>query len=97
MSTPGPEQDVIICRCERVTLGALMRARRDFEVSSGRELKLATRASMGICQGRVCHASLEALYARWFPPGRDVARPRTPARAVPFGVLRALAGEDADE
>ncbi len=96
MTTKSPDQDLIICRCERVTLGALVEARRVFDVSSGRELKLVTRASMGICQGRVCHAALEALYARWFPPGRDVARPRPPARPVPFGVLPSLKGDDAD-
>jgi hypothetical protein len=79
--------DVIICRCERVTLGDLEQARRDFAVTSGRELKLSTRASMGICQGRVCRSALEALYREWFPPDRDLSLPRAPARAVPFSVL----------
>lgn len=93
-SAPDPIQaDVVICRCERVTLGDLERAREDFQVTSGRELKLSTRASMGICQGRVCRSVLDALYAEWFPAPRDRSAPRPPARAIPFSTLGSQDGD----
>jgi|SRR5579875_144027 len=92
-SNAGPD-DVVVCRCERVTLGDLERARRAFRVSSGRELKLSTRASMGICQGRVCRSALEALDAEWFSPEADRSGSRPPARAVPFSALTGWGRDD---
>ena len=57
--------DTIVCRCEDVELGRL----RGYD--SLRSAKLATRAGMGPCQGRVCGAALHELLG-WEP---DTARP----------------------
>jgi thioredoxin reductase len=69
--------DTLVCRCEDVTRGALR------DCASAREAKLATRAGMGACQGRICGAALEFLEG-WAP---DTVRP--PLKPVPVSVLEA--------
>jgi thioredoxin reductase len=55
--------DTIVCRCEAVTAGEVRRgaevARHDLHA-----VKAATRAGMGICQGRQCGNTVAALAAR---------------------------------
>ncbi len=70
---PAPE--TIVCRCEDVRWGALP------EGGSLRALKLATRAGMGACQGRVCGAALACLR------GAAADHPRPPIVPVPLGLL----------
>jgi NADPH-dependent 2,4-dienoyl-CoA reductase/sulfur reductase-like enzyme len=48
--------NTVVCRCEDVPFAALEAC------SSAREGKLATRAGMGPCQGRVCGPALEFLF-----------------------------------
>src|SRR4029079_9849661 len=57
--------DTLVCRCEDVAMSRCEGA------SSIREAKLATRAGMGPCQGRVCGPALRFLHG--WPP--DSARP----------------------
>ena len=74
------DRDAVVCRCEAVRVGDLTRAQHAWTIDSLRQLKLLTRAGMGICQGRVCGPVLESL-ARgwgWDPAGALAARP--PAR-----------------
>ncbi|HWO97140.1 MAG TPA: (2Fe-2S)-binding protein [Bacillus sp. (in: firmicutes)] len=52
--------DVIICRCEEVGYGQLKEAMANGACTS-QELKMATRAGMGMCQGRVCRTLLETM------------------------------------
>lgn len=66
----------IVCRCEDVRLGELQ---ADW---GARQAKLASRAGMGACQGRVCGAALEHLFG-WEPP-----RVRPPLVPVPVSELR---------
>ncbi len=70
----------IVCRCEDVPLGAFD------ECASSREAKLATRAGMGPCQGRICSPALEFLF------GWDSDTVRPPVRPARIGDL-AAAGE----
>lgn len=53
-------RDVIICRCEEVTLKQLEEIAEQFN-SSARELKLRTRAGMGICGGRTCRPAVDQI------------------------------------
>ena len=53
----------MICRCERVTLADLTAAVEGLDARGLRQLKLWTRAGMGICQGRVCRPALEGVAA----------------------------------
>jgi NADPH-dependent 2,4-dienoyl-CoA reductase/sulfur reductase-like enzyme len=50
-----------VCRCEDVTTGALRRVAEQTSTTSLRSLKLTTRAGLGLCQGRVCGRTVEAL------------------------------------
>jgi thioredoxin reductase len=69
----GP--DTLLCRCEDVSRGRV-------EVCAGaREAKLATRAGMGACQGRVCGPGLEFLF------GWDSDTVRSPIQPVAMGDL----------
>ncbi len=81
--------DVLVCRCERVTLGEL-RQRIDTGVRDLAALKQLTRAGMGPCQGRYCQKSLAQLLT-----AGDVARvcapslPRLPIRPVAIAAIAA--------
>ncbi len=66
----------VVCRCEDVSMGAL---NPDW---NGREAKLATRAGMGACQGRVCGPALERLFG-WAPGA--VRPPIGPVRVDALG------------
>jgi hypothetical protein len=71
-----PTSDTIVCRCEDVTWGALPAE------GSLRAIKLATRAGMGACQGRVCGSALACL--RGIAPDQAARPPLVP---VPLGLL----------
>jgi len=91
---PGPaaRQALVLCRCERVTLGEVERAVAELDIGSLRQLKLWTRAGMGICQGRVCRPALEGLAAALgLARGEGELRLRPPLRPL---ALSDLAGED---
>ena len=74
--------DTLVCRCEDVAHGRLAAA------GSLREAKLATRAGMGPCQGRVCGPALSFL--RGWPP--DTIRP--PLLPTPLAVIEDGWGDD---
>jgi NADPH-dependent 2,4-dienoyl-CoA reductase/sulfur reductase-like enzyme len=84
--SPGPElrslprADTIVCRCEDVAFGRL-----DPDWSA-REAKLATRAGMGPCQGRVCGPAMRYLF------GWESDSVRVPITPVAMETL-AAAGE----
>lgn len=55
-------QDLIICRCEEVTLQQLEETAEKFNCTP-RELKLRTRAGMGFCGGRTCRPAVDKVVA----------------------------------
>jgi NADPH-dependent 2,4-dienoyl-CoA reductase/sulfur reductase-like enzyme len=71
------EPDTTVCRCEDVSRERIGRC------AGAREGKLATRAGMGPCQGRVCGPALEFLF------GWDADTVRSPIKPVPLGHLAA--------
>ncbi|MFQ6098810.1 MAG: (2Fe-2S)-binding protein [Armatimonadota bacterium] len=86
MSEPD---DVILCRCEEVSLGDVRRA-----VAEGartlRGVRIRTRASMGMCQGRTCGRLIAQALAN--ETGRPLAsvrprRVRPPVRPLALDVL----------
>jgi NADPH-dependent 2,4-dienoyl-CoA reductase/sulfur reductase-like enzyme len=81
------EPDTLVCRCEDVALDAILRR---VGSASSREVKLATRAGMGPCQGRVCGPALAFLRA--FPA--DSVRP--PLVPTPIGALMDEPGRAAE-
>lgn len=50
--------DLIICRCEEVSLEDLTETANKYKCSA-RELKLRTRAGMGYCGGRTCRPAVD--------------------------------------
>jgi len=70
-------RDAIVCRCEDASLPAVARC------AGAREAKLATRAGMGPCQGRVCGPALEFLF------GWDSDTVRPPVQPATLGALAA--------
>ena len=58
------DDDVVLCRCEEITVGAL---RATAQIDGTRELnrgKALTRVGMGRCQGRMCGAAAAEVLAR---------------------------------
>lgn len=53
-------RDVIICRCEEVSLREMEETAKKFK-STARELKLRTRAGMGFCGGRTCRPAVDDI------------------------------------
>jgi NAD(P)H-nitrite reductase large subunit len=83
------DKDVVLCRCEEVTVGEALGAIRD-GAAHVNEVKAWTRTGMGRCQGRMCGPALAHLVAR--DTGRPVAAagaftPRPPAKPVPVEAL----------
>lgn len=54
--------DMIICRCEEITLKEILQAILD-GATTVNEVKRRTRAGMGLCQGRSCGGLVRKLLA----------------------------------
>ena len=87
--------DYFICRCEDVTFASIAEA-----ITQGartpQEIKLRTRAGMGMCQGRVCRPAIDSLLTQQ----TNATRPETrtgltvhdPVRPVPLCALATAGG-----
>lgn len=79
--------DVLLCRCEEITLGTLRAAARELGADEVNRAKAFARVGMGRCQGRVCaHAAASVLAAAC---GGDVAqvgrlRGQPPIKPIPI-------------
>ncbi len=85
--------DTLVCRCEEVDVARLTAHREGSR--SLRSLKLTTRAGLGICQGRMCGATVEEILGA---PRSLLGATSTDRRplAAPLR-LRELAADPADE
>ncbi len=80
------DDDVIVCRCEDVTLGDLRRALAEDDLNVT-QLKHRSRAGMGMCGGRTCRPLFD-----WVLPSAPSAVAftyRLPARPLTVGDLAA--------
>ncbi|MEW9670423.1 (2Fe-2S)-binding protein [Ammoniphilus sp. 3BR4] len=87
------EDQIVICRCEEITLKEIRETVENFQCSS-REVKLRTRAGMGFCGGRTCRGMIDRMVAQLsgkVESNQVSMSYRPPVRPVTFGVL---AGED---
>ncbi|YCA45041.1 (2Fe-2S)-binding protein [Bacillus sp. JZ8] len=83
------ENQIVVCRCEEITLGEIKETVERFHCSS-REVKLRTRAGMGPCGGRTCRGTIDKLVEQLGGPAvsDEVSLSyRPPVRPVSFGVL----------
>jgi NAD(P)H-nitrite reductase large subunit len=83
------DDDVIVCRCEEVTVGDVRRA-----IAQGATdltgVKRRTRSGMGLCQGRTCESLITRIIARELSKKAgdiSAASARPPVNPVTFGVL----------
>jgi NAD(P)H-nitrite reductase large subunit len=83
------EEELIICRCEEITEGEILKA-----IAEGCDsiiwVKRMTRAGMGLCQGRTCGHLVTRLIAQ--ETGRDFGQvlpdtQRPPLRPIPLDIL----------
>ncbi len=85
-----PSDDVVLCRCEQITAGAVRQALREHATTLN-DVKRRTRAGMGLCQGCFCMPAVARLLldeAGVDPETIEPMTARPPARAIP---LRSMA------
>ena len=85
------DDDLIVCRCEEVTVGDVKRAieQGDFDVSG---VKRRTRAGMGQCQGRTCETLIREILASELSKRPDEFRLDTVRPHYPPVTFKTLAG-----
>ncbi|SDJ13309.1 (2Fe-2S)-binding protein [Natribacillus halophilus] len=88
---------LIVCRCEEVSLETLQKTAYQYHCSS-RELKLRTRAGMGVCGGRSCRMMIEQIATagdneKNYETETIPLKYQPPIRPVPFGVWGGLSDE----
>lgn len=86
---PGPDDDMIICRCEEITRGEIRRAVHDgmFTIT---EIRRYLRCGMGLCQGQTCAKLVKSIVAgeSGVAPGTlEPATSRAPMRPVEMKIL----------
>ena len=83
-----PTGDTIVCRCEEITAQDIRQSITE-GANGARQVKTATRAGMGPCQGRMCEAATRGILAACgITPAP--ARIRTPIKPVTLGELSLL-------
>ncbi|AYM14964.1 MULTISPECIES: NAD(P)/FAD-dependent oxidoreductase [Hyphomicrobiales] len=86
------DDDVVVCRCEEVTAGAIRAAARNSPADPS-AVKAATRCGMGPCQGRQCGYTVQALLAEVHDlPIKDVNffHIRPPLKPITLGEIASL-------
>lgn len=87
--------DLVLCRCEAITVGSLREAARDLGVIELNRMKALTRIGMGRCQGRICGAAATAILSVELGRSQDeVGRLRGQAPIKPLPVVT-ISREDA--
>jgi NAD(P)H-nitrite reductase large subunit len=90
------EEDLVICRCEEVSLEEILEAINE-GAGTINEVKRRTRAGMGLCQGKTCHRLVTQILARQTgqPVGEVLPSTfRPPVRPIALGILSSVEGEE---
>lgn len=101
VSAPLPEalerltDDIIICRCERVTAGEIRELIRK-GYRDVNEIKAVTRAGLGACGGKTCSSLILRLFREEGVPLEEVTEnvKRPLFVEVPLGIFAGLKGDD---
>ncbi|MDD5921925.1 MAG: (2Fe-2S)-binding protein [Eubacteriales bacterium] len=83
------DDDLLVCRCQEVTAGEIREAIRK-GATDVTQVKLRTRAGMGLCQGRTCELLVQQILCQELGISREetgYSTPRTPRRPMTFGTL----------
>ena len=92
---PGPDDDMIVCRCEEITKGEIRRAIHE-GMYTMTEIRRYLRAGMGLCQGNTCSKMVRQIVAKELQVSPDTLEPataRAPMRPVEMWVLAREGGE----
>ena len=84
------DDNMIICRCEEVSLGDIKATACKYE-QSAREIKLRTRAGMGYCGGRTCRPAVDAVLEEVTgekPSNKIPLKAQPPVRPVSLSTLK---------
>ncbi|OGP93762.1 MAG: hypothetical protein A2156_15690 [Deltaproteobacteria bacterium RBG_16_48_10] len=90
------EDDLIICRCEEITLGEIKEAVK-LGMTTMNEIKRFTRAGMGLCQGKTCRhlvANIVCCETKQPPSALVPSTYRPPIRPVSLGILSKRLSDD---
>jgi len=85
----APTGETIVCRCEEVSAAMVRQSLAD-GANGPRQVKTATRAGMGPCQGRMCDPTVRGILAACGTKP-STPRARNPIKPVALGELAALA------
>jgi len=91
---PLSDREVLLCRCEDISIGAFVDTLTQAHVHSASCAKALSRVGMGFCQGRMCELNVRRLIAARRActvaevPGYT---PRLPIKPVPIAAVAACA------
>lgn len=91
------DDQIIICRCENLTLGKL-RKMLESGMTSMQEIKKECRCTMGPCQGRTCKELVAKEISRYTGQSMDtldIPISRAPIKPIPLGELAERGNRDA--
>ncbi len=84
------DDDLMICRCEGITAGALRHAAREHGVAEINRAKAFTRVGMGRCQGRICGPAAGEILANSLGVSLEAVgrlRGQVPIKPVPMAAF----------
>ncbi len=84
----APKGDTIVCRCEEISAAEIRQSLID-GTNGPRQLKTATRAGMGPCQGRMCDLTVRGIL-KSCGTNPSMPRARSPIKPVKLGELAGL-------
>lgn len=86
---PGPDDDMLICRCEEITKGEIRKAVHE-GMWTLTEIRRYLRTGMGLCQGQTCGKMVKGIMARELgirPIDLTPATARAPMRPMEMKIL----------
>jgi NAD(P)H-nitrite reductase large subunit len=92
----GPDDDMLICRCEEITKGEIRKAIHE-GMWTMTEIRRYLRTGMGLCQGQTCAKLVKSILARELgvsPAELEPATSRVPMRPIE---MKVFANEKEDE
>ena len=92
----GPDDDLLVCRCEEVTKGQIRKAVHE-GIFTMEEMRRYRRSGMGLCQGQTCGKLVKGIIAselKVSPAEVVPASSRAPMRPIEMCILAEDGGDD---
>lgn len=92
----GPDDDLLVCRCEEVTKGQIRKAVHE-GIFTLEEMRRYLRSGMGLCQGQTCGKLVKGIIAselKVSPAEVIPASSRAPMRPIEMCILAEDGGDD---